>query len=100
MATFEHQTLTVTETAVGLTVTKGTSYACISIETAAVRIRLDGTDASGTVGFLVTNGQELTLFGEDALNDISFFADTSTDAVLNIASGRDNSGRHGIAVNG
>lgn len=100
MATFEHQQLTVTETAVGLTVTAGTSYACISIADAAVRLRLDGTDPSGTVGFLATNGQELILYGEDTLNDIKFFADTSTDAVLDIAYGRDNSGRHGISING
>ena len=100
MATFGHQQLTVTETAVSLTVPKGTSYACISIATAAIRLRTDGTDPTGSVGFLVTNGQELTLFGEDTLSGIILFADTSTDAVLDISYGRDNSGRHGIAVNG
>ena len=52
---------TVAGTAVSLTVPDGTNYAVMSIETAAIRVRHDGTAPTGTNGVLVTNGEFLEI---------------------------------------
>ena len=104
---------TVAGTAVSLTVPDGTNYAVASIETAtpnrqtftgasietaAIRVRHDGTAPTGTNGVLVTNGEFLEIYGEDTLDQIQMIRDTSTSAVLNIAYGVDHSGFHGIKI--
>ena len=97
---FGHQKLTVADSAVGLTVPAEVNYACISVETAAFRLRVDGSSPTASVGFLVTNGQELKVFGEDQLNNLKMIRDTSTSAVLNIQYGQISSGDHRIDING
>ena len=89
---------TVAGTAVSLTVPDGTNYAVMSIETAAIRVRHDGTAPTGTNGVLVTNGEFLEIGGEDTLDQIQLIRDTSTSAVVNVAYGVDNSGFHGIRI--
>ena len=89
---------TVAGSAVSLTVPDGTNYAVACIETAAIRVRHDGTAPTGTNGVLVTNGEFLEIYGEDTLDQIQMIRDTSTSAVLNIAYGVDHSGFHGIKI--
>ena len=97
---FGHQKLTVADSAVGLTVPSGVNYACISIEDAAVRLRVDGTNPTATIGFLASAGQELKIFGNDQLTTIKFIRDTSTSGVLNIQYGVTVDGKHCIDING
>ena len=89
---------TVAGSAVSLTIPDGTNYAVASIETAAIRVRHDGTAPTGTNGVLVTNREVLEIYGEDTLDQIQMIRDTSTSAVLNIAYGVDHSGFHGIKI--
>ena len=83
---FGHQKLTVS-TATGLTVPTDVNYAIMSVETGAMRVRVDGTNPTATVGFLVSAGQELKVFGEDQLNNLKMIRVTSDSAVLNIQYG-------------
>jgi hypothetical protein len=89
---------TVAGTAVSLTVPDGTNYAVMSIETAAIRVRHDGTAPTGTNGVLVSNGEFLEIYGEDTLDQIQLIRDTATSAVVNVAYGVDSSGLHGIRI--
>ena len=97
---FGHQKLTVT-TAVGLTVPTDVNYACISVETNPVRLRVDGASTAPTasIGFLLTNGQELKIFGDTQLKNIEFIA-TGSAAVLNIQYGHITSEDSYIDING
>tara|TARA_B100000519_G_C13846699_1_gene252239 strand:- start:73 stop:375 length:303 start_codon:yes stop_codon:yes gene_type:complete len=84
---FGHQKLTVAASAVGLTVPTDVNYAIMSVETGAMRVRVDGTNPTATVGFLVSAGQELKVFGEDQLNNLKMIRDDTDSAVLNIQYG-------------
>jgi len=97
---FGHQKLTVT-TAVGLTVPTDVNYACISVETNPVRLRVDGTTTAPTdaIGFLLSAGQELKVFGDDQLKNLEFIA-TGSASVLNIQYGLTGSDDHRIDING
>src|SRR6266852_2716499 len=48
------QTITVSSTAIGLTVPRGALFAVAVVETASIRYRDDGTDPTSTVGMLVS----------------------------------------------
>ena len=67
---FGHQKLTVAGTAAGLTVPQDCNYAIMSVETGAMRVRVDGTSPTASIGFLVSAGQELKVFGSDQLNNL------------------------------
>ena len=84
---FGHQKLTVAGTAAGLTVPTDVNYAIMSVETGAMRVRVDGTNPTDAIGFLVSAGQELKVFGEDQLNNLKMIRVTSDSAVLNIQYG-------------
>ena len=98
---FGHQKLTVSSTAVALTVPTDVNYACISVETNPVRFRVDGTSTAPTasIGFLLAAGQELKVFGDDQLKNLKFIA-TGSDAVFNIQYGLTGSDDHRIDING
>ncbi len=77
---FGHQKLTVANSAVGLTVPSEVNYAIMSVETGAMRVRVDGTNPTATIGFLVSAGQELKVFGEDQLNNLKMIRDDTNSA--------------------
>jgi hypothetical protein len=89
---------TVANSAVSLTVPDGTNFAVASIETAAIRVRHDGTAPTATNGLLVSNGKFLEIYGEDTLDQIQMIRDTSTSAVINVVFGVDHSGFHGVKI--
>lgn len=51
------------------------------VETAAIRIRLDGSAASATVGELISSGEDI-LLSETMLNQASLIRDTGTSGVI------------------
>lgn len=77
-----YQQLTVSSTAVTLTVPEGARLALISCEDDAVRWRDDGTNPTAAVGMGLTSGKELSYSGN--LAAITFIRQT-TDAELNIS---------------
>tara|TARA_R100001510_G_C7592442_1_gene161688 strand:- start:83 stop:385 length:303 start_codon:yes stop_codon:yes gene_type:complete len=98
---FGHQKLTVANSAVGLTVPSEVNYAIMSVETGAMRVRVDGTNPTATIGFLVSAGQELKVFGEDQLNNLKMIRDDTNSAVLNIQYGQTSHDTdHRIDING
>lgn len=98
---FGHQKLTVTNSAAGLTVPTDVNYAIMSVETGAMRVRVDGTSPTASIGFLVSAGQELKVFGEDQLNNLKMIRVTSDSAVLNIQYGQTSHDiDHRIDING
>ena len=80
------QALTVADTALGFTVPSGVvpNKAVISVETAAFRIRLDGSAATATVGHLVNAGDQFEVHGFEAIAAASMIRDTGTSAALSI----------------
>jgi|TARA_R100001510_G_scaffold56714_2_gene62860 hypothetical protein len=98
---FGHQKLTVAGTAAGLTVPQDCNYAIMSVETGAMRVRVDGTSPTASIGFLVSAGQELKVFGSDQLNNLKMIRVTSDSAVLNIQYGQTSHDiDHRIDING
>lgn len=98
---FGHQKLTVAASAAGLTVPSEVNYAVMSVETGAMRVRVDGTSPTASIGFLVSAGQELKVFGEDQLNNLKMIRVTSDSAVLNIQYGQTSHDTdHRIDING
>ncbi len=94
-----HQKLDVAATVVGLTVPKGCNFAHVSVETGAIRARIDGTDPATAEGVLIGAGDSFTIYGEDTLDIIRLVEATSTDAVINVAYGSGTHGMHGIITN-
>lgn len=82
--------LTVSSTAVLLNEGRRLSnnYCLITIETAAVRFWLDGTEPTATTGHQALVGDTITLETEDELQDIQFIRRDGTDAVLTCSFGR------------
>ena len=78
------QKLTVSDSAVGLTVPLNANRALIVVEDATIRWRDDGSDPSTTVGTPLLQNQSMVLDHEDSLAAFKAIRDDSTDAVLNI----------------
>jgi hypothetical protein len=78
--------LSVSGTAVLLTVPAGSKFAAISVETQSVRFRDDGSAPTASDGVLLTTtGEQPWIYaGEDGLSQLQFIATTGT-AVLNIS---------------
>ena len=95
---FGHQKLTVDATVRSLTVPNDVNFAQIKVETAAIRYRIDGTDPATATGVLIKADENFRIYGNDVLNQIKFVEATSTDAVINVSYGIDNSGKHGVEV--
>jgi len=94
-----HQKLTVDATVRALTVPNGVNFAHVSVETGAIRARIDGTDPATAEGVLIGAGDSFTIYGEDTLDLIRLVEATSTDAVINVAYGLGQHGMHGIITN-
>ena len=77
-----YQQLTVSSSAVALTVPAGAAFALINVETDAVRWRDDGTNPTATVGMKVLVDGSLEYDGD--LAAIKFIRVT-TDAKLNVS---------------
>lgn len=87
MAIKKQVNLTVSDTALNFTVPSGIecTKAVMSVETAPIRVQLDGTAATGTNGLLITHAQGLvTITGREAVANFSMIRDTSSDATVNI----------------
>lgn len=80
-----YQKLTVSNSAVGLTVPINSDIAIIVCDDANVRYRDDGTDPTATDGMPVESGQTLAVEGDNSLADIRFIRQASTDATLHIS---------------
>lgn len=81
------EALTVSNSAVGLTVPSGTHKALIVCESAGVRCREDGTDPTATTGALIRDGDVVEYMDsnwESTLNTVRFIRDGGTDATLNV----------------
>ena len=78
-----YQQLTVSSTAVGLTVPTGSSVAVIIVESNPVRYRDDGTNPTAAVGTPVLQDQSVEVTG-DALAAIRFIRSGASDGTLNI----------------
>ena len=86
---FAFEALAVSTTAVAFTAatyapTTGTPavMAKCSVETAAVRYRLDGTDPTATVGEVLEPGDELAVWGTMDIRSIRFIRRDGVDATL------------------
>jgi len=77
-----YQQMTSISSATGVTAPSGTSFAIITIETAAVRWRDDGTDPTGSVGMPESAGTVYTYTGDfSALK----FIQQSAGAIVNLS---------------
>jgi hypothetical protein len=80
-----YENLTVSTDAVKFTASTVTNRAMsgiITVESANVRWRADGTSPSSTVGSLLKDGESLILRGEGILKNIEFIRTASTDATV------------------
>ena len=82
------ESITVSSTALGLTVATASLYtdAKITVESDEVRFRLDGVSPTATVGHKLAIGDVLTLRGRRELDKVRFIR-TSTDATLRVSYG-------------
>ena len=78
-----YQQITVSTTAVGLTVPAGTRMAIAVIEDQPLRYRDDGTDPTATVGTVIKADNSISICGS-ALGAFKAIRDGGTDAVLSV----------------
>ena len=83
------ESVTVSTSSVGLTAATfgDAQYALITVETAAVRFRLDGTAPTATVGHVREVGEGLELDRNTQLEDIRFIRRDGADATLRVSYG-------------
>ena len=86
---FAFEQITVAGTAVGFTtatIDPGTVgraiLAAVTVETAPVRYRTDGTDPTAAVGTLLNIGDRLTVWGSDDVRRIRFIRTTGASATI------------------
>lgn len=78
-----YEQLTVSTTAVALTIPTGATRAVIKVDAQPVRLRNDGVDPTATVGYLLKADDTIELTSE-GLTGAKFIRDGGTDGVLNI----------------
>jgi len=84
------ETLTVSSAAVGITAAElagQPDYAFITVEGAAIRFWVDGTDPTATVGHPAENGGTIELFGDELVKFRAIRRD-GVNATLSISLGR------------
>jgi hypothetical protein len=96
---YAFETITVSTTGIGITITlltqtpttngaldtkRHAQAALLSVVTDAIRIRLDGTDPTAAVGHLITAGDYVLIEGEDALRKLRMIRVT-TDATVSVS---------------
>ncbi len=92
---YNFETLTVSSTALPVTESKrvpganlaACRYLFCTVETDAVRYRLDGTAPTATVGHLVQVGQNIEIHGEENVQNFRVIRVT-TDATVQVSFGR------------
>ena len=93
MARLGYEKLAVADSAIALaSVPSGASEAHIQCDTAAVRLRFDGTAPTAAEGTLIAADGSITLKGSDVLNAVKFIRTASTTASLKVAYGTPSSG--------
>lgn len=86
---FDFETITVADTAIGLTASKLASTprpkkVIITCETARCRYRMDNVDPSTTIGHNMNPMDSLVLDGFSQLNNTKFIRVTGTSSVLQV----------------
>ena len=87
---YAFEQITVATTAIGLTTanirrgTGSTKKVVITVESARVRYRVDGTDPTSSVGDLVNPSQRITLTSFSDIENFSAIRDGSTSATLDV----------------
>jgi len=86
---FDFETITVANTAIGLTASKLASSpkpkkALLTFETATCRYRMDNTDPTSTIGHLVVPTQSLVLEGHSQLNNFKAIRTGDTSAKIQV----------------
>lgn len=87
----DFEKISVTDTATGFTAATyaptgqpAATKALVTVETAAVRYRSDGTAADATTGHLLDPGDSILIEGTDAIVDASFIRSTSTSGTIQV----------------
>lgn len=78
-----YQQITVSSTALALTVPAGTKRAVIGVEAQPIRYRLDGTNPTASVGFNVKADVTFEIVGNEAIKALKMIR-TGTDATVNV----------------
>lgn len=83
---FAFESVTVAATAIGLTsgTYKDAIYAEMTLETAPIRIRIDGTNPTATEGHLIERYDVLTLGGTKQISQFKAFRDGAVSGVLKV----------------
>ena len=83
------ETLTIEGTGLGFTAATiaGLSHAVVTVETAPVRFRLDGTAPTASVGHLLNIGDVLEFDSPEQLAGVLFIRTTGTSATLSCSYG-------------
>ena len=92
---YDYESVTVADTAIGLTAAKykdagsidsnsqrGASRVVITVETAGLRYRYDGTDPTAAEGHILNANDVIVLVGPDAIRMFRGIRTTGTSAVL------------------
>ena len=84
---FSYQTVTVSTTAVGVTAVvnaKVAHRAVITVETAQIRFRYDGTAPSSSVGHILNAGDRIILEGRNNIGNFLAIRTGGTDATIQV----------------
>jgi len=83
---FDYESITVADSAIGLTAAKylDAEHAEITLETAQIRFRLDGTDPTSSEGHLVEVGDVITLNSAAQIAGFKAIRTGSTSGVLKV----------------
>jgi hypothetical protein len=87
---FDYESITVSTTAVGLTASKFNSYAAyeikafMTLESAQIRWRIDGTNPTSTEGHAFEAGTNLTVEGYKNLSQFKAIKTGTSDGVLKV----------------
>jgi hypothetical protein len=96
---YDYESISVTDTAIGFTeakISKGINSnkipqsAMFSIETASIRIRMDGTAPTASTGLLLTAGTVVTVLGETNIKRFKAIRSGSTSATIEVLYFTDN----------
>lgn len=83
------ETITVSSTAIGLTAgsINGKSIAFLTLETAQIRYRLDGTNPTASVGHILDAGDNLSLDGVGTLANLKMIRVGGSDGTIQASYG-------------
>jgi hypothetical protein len=96
---YDYESISVTDSAVGFTAAKITptsnnhkipQEAVFSVETASIRVRMDGTDPTASTGLLIPSGTIFTVTGQTDIRRFKAIRDGSTSATIEVLYFTDN----------